>query len=306
MAEQLSTSINRPWAIKTIAIGMLFFLFGLWGLFDALVAYPNRGEKFALKAEQLYLQASDETGRLLRAGMDDPAARRSELQDKRSLEGELNAREGAQLQWLDALSRIGQLDADRTAIPRARGSDPIEAALTDEGNTPASTGDRIEGAASRLRDLTTYWSTREAPKPLSSYDLPSQWVIFAVGILVAGYNLLLIARVGMTHFRYDPSTKTLTLPGGTSIAPADLEDVDKRKWEKYIVFLKIDSGHSALAGQEVKVDLYRHAPLEEWVLEMEAERFPERAAEAEAAEAEETGDAASETDPNTDPESRAD
>jgi len=36
-----------------------------------------------------------------------------------------------------------------------------------------------------------------------------------------------------------------------------------------------------LAGQEIKIDLLRHVPVEEWILAMEKTAFPDRAAEIE-------------------------
>ena len=43
---------------------------------------------------------------------------------------------------------------------------------------------------------------------------------------------------------------------------------------KHCGFLKIKAGSHALAGSEVKLDLLRYVPLEEWVLEMEKTAFP--------------------------------
>ena len=75
----------------------------------------------------------------------------------------------------------------------------------------------------------------------------------------------------------------LIIRGGEVVTPSDLEDVDKRRWDKFIVFLKIKGTHPTLAGQEVKVDLYHYTPpVEDWVLAMEKSAFPERAEEDEA------------------------
>ena len=62
-------------------------------------------------------------------------------------------------------------------------------------------------------------------------------------------------------------------------APDELEpfepaQADKRKWDKFIVFLKVREGHDTLGGQEVRVDTYRHAHVEGWILEMERTAFP--------------------------------
>ena len=96
-----------------------------------------------------------------------------------------------------------------------------------------------------------------------------------------GYLLFLFLRVLTRTYRWNPETKTLTLPSGESIAPADLEDVDKRKWDKFIVFLHIKDSHSTLGGKEIRFDTYRHGRIEDWILEMEKVAFPDRIEEAE-------------------------
>ncbi len=88
---------------------------------------------------------------------------------------------------------------------------------------------------------------------------------------------------------------TLGLPGGHSLTPADLTDVDKRKWDKFFVSLVVKPGHATLGGKEVALDLLRYEPLEDWVLEMEKAAFPDRVkAEEEARQARE--ERAQETD----------
>lgn len=288
MSDVQQTRINKPWAIKSAVIGLAFLAFGLWGLYDALVAYPNRGVGFALKAEQLYLEAANDMGRILRAGIDDPEAEHAELQRRIGAGEQLNAREVQLFEWLQALSRVGRLDAAYTALPRDRGDDRVAGELRANPQTAdaAPEGQRIEGGSSRLQELNAYWATRTPPKPLRGYDIPSQWVILAIGGGVGLYVGYLFVKVGSTTYRWQPATKTLILPSGAEITPSDLDDVDKRKWEKFLVFLKIRDGHDTLGGQEIKLDLYRHAPLEDWVLEMERERFPERANEEASADAE--------------------
>lgn len=108
-----------------------------------------------------------------------------------------------------------------------------------------------------------------------------------------GYLGFLLVKVASKTYRWDPATRVLTLPGGVSIGTDDLEDVDKRKWDKFIVFLKIKDSHSQIGGQEVRFDTYRHSHVEEWILEMERTAFPDRVKD----EAEESG-APAESDPS--------
>jgi hypothetical protein len=79
----------------------------------------------------------------------------------------------------------------------------------------------------------------------------------------------LYIRVAAKSYQFEPETHTLVLPGGERLAAADLKEVDKRKWHKFYVTLNMNDGRSHT------LDLYRHDPLEEWVLEMEKAAFPE-------------------------------
>jgi len=309
MGEQQTTSMNKGWAIKSAVIGLAFLAFGLWGLYDALVAYPNRGIGYALSAEQTYLQAAADAGRIETAGVDDPVERLERLRERLEADGTLSPRDGALLDWLDALRLVGRLDPAFTTIPRDREGDRVAEALEREAQRAAASGGgiaptspatsaRIEGAMSRLQELNAYWATRTVPSRLRGYDIPSQWVILAVGVGVAGYIAFLFLKVITTTYRWDPETRTLTLPGGASITPDDLNDVDKRKWHKFIVYLPIVETHPKLGGQELRLDLYRHAKLEDWILEMERVRFPERAQE-EAALAEQDAEVADDGAPDS-------
>ncbi len=99
------------------------------------------------------------------------------------------------------------------------------------------------------------------------------------------YLIVLWVRVAAKTYTWDAAHQQLGLPGGASLVPTDLADVDKRKWHKFFVTLEINDTHPKLAGQGVTLDLYRYVPLEEWVLEMERTRFPERAQAEQAEEA---------------------
>jgi hypothetical protein len=112
-----------------------------------------------------------------------------------------------------------------------------------------------------------------------------QWLMMIVGYAVGLYILYLFVRVAAAKYRWDPAAKALTLPGGATITPADLEEVDKRKWDKFIVFLRIKPDAAAIPGRTVRVDTYRHGRVEEWILEMETEAFGPQQPEAEPAAA---------------------
>ncbi|MEN0021252.1 MAG: hypothetical protein AAF747_10250, partial [Planctomycetota bacterium] len=190
--------------------------------------------------------------RLTRAAVsiDDPQAELARLNG--AARAELTSLEVVRLAWLEALNvpGLGMLNTDNTVI---------------------------ESPRERHDELEEYWETAQVPKPLSWYDIPSQFVIVAAAGVWGAYLLQLFARVGRTSYAWSPEDRRLTLPNGATLVPSDLEDVDKRKWSKFIVFLPIKKSHDKLGGKEVRVDLFRHDYLEDWILEMERVAFPDRA-----------------------------
>ena len=74
-----------------------------------------------------------------------------------------------------------------------------------------------------------------------------------------------------------PLATEAELPGGQKVGPGDIAEFDKRKWDKFLVTLTIKDSHPTLGGQRVVVDLYRHEPVEDWILAMERTAFPETA-----------------------------
>ncbi len=268
MSETAPTksTLNRPWVLKMLIFIVVVLGFGSWGYYDAAVAYPARGEKFAEWAEWQYLQAGAGADReefgwfLSNASVTDPVADleylRGEEEHARNREAATNPdsrsyrRANALLArqvWLEGLRLVGQLKPERTTIDNPR---------------------------QRLEDLTTQWSSATQPKPLSGFDIPMQWGIMVVCYAVGVYLIVLFLRVAVKKYTWNPGEQRLTLPGGASIVPADLEEVDKRKWDKFIVFLKVREGHETLGGQEIRIDTYRHANVEGWILEMERTQFP--------------------------------
>ncbi|MEZ6244050.1 MAG: hypothetical protein R3B57_13520 [Phycisphaerales bacterium] len=264
-AQQKST-LNRPWVLKMLIFIIVLLAFGSWGLYDAAIKYPANGARFAEWAEWQYLQKArdadaEELGYFSRyASVPDP---RQELEHLSRLETDQGNREAAEntqslrrlraiaeltrRQWLEGLQVIGKMTPERTTIadPRAR-----------------------------LDELAGLWGTRPQPAALHWYDIPVQWAIM-IGCYAMGlYLIVLFLRVASKRYRWEPAEQRLTFPGGASIVPDDLAEIDKRKWDKFIVFLKIREGHEKLGGREIRVDTYRHALVEGWILEMEKTRFP--------------------------------
>jgi len=267
MAELQRTKPNRAWFLKMSAFFIVLFGFGVWGWWDANTVYPNRGRNAAEYYLLDYLRAAESANRLRIVDLvpDDPEAEFAELNEQ-ARSRSLTPFELTRLQWLRSIRYLDVLTCLSPSVFGGITKAEVEARIT-------------EDPRARLRELDAEWKAKTPPKPLSRFDLPSQWAFVVIGwgggLLVALHT----ARVLRRTYKWDPEAKRLYLPGGAELTPDDLEDVDKRKWHKYIVFLKVKEGHPKLAGQEVKLDLYQYAPLEDWVLEMERIAFPERALE---------------------------
>jgi hypothetical protein len=257
-ANPLSTSTNKAWRRKMIIFALILVGLGLYGLFDAAYAYPRRGYRAAESLERDYLKYLSDASRLsdTAASIDDPAAELSRTAAATSGGDVLVQR------WLTQLAFVNKLTPEHTKIPRA-----------DFFADGASKGGPIESAAARLEAL------RAAPhaEPLQSYDIPVQWLICLVGFLWGAYILGLLARVARRSYSWDPVAKRLTIPGGISFTPADILEIDKRKWHKFFVTLTLKPDHPQLGGKALELDLLRFVPLEDWVLEMERIAFPEDA-----------------------------
>lgn len=288
----LRSVVSQKWSLRMMLIGVVLIGFGAWGLVDALYAYPKRGAQASEWYEFQYLDQYQAVRGSLdgRASVTDFEAAQTELK-KRLESNQLDNADRALAQWLDSLALIGQREAARaTAIPR-----------TD------FRGDEVIDASARLNDLKKRWTSSgngapaRSPSPLSAFDIPVQWVITFAGFGIGSYMIFLITRVRARVFTFDTGTQRLTLPNGKSFVPSDIEDVDKRRWHKLYVDIKIKPGHGELGGKVVDLDLLRYEPVEEWVLAMERAAFPDRAAkeaaEAVAAKSEESTGAAAEDKP---------
>jgi len=271
MAQEIVSTLRPKWRLKMFLYIAVSLGFGIWGYYDATVAYPRRGERHAEFLEQRYLAAlqASSTAALAptRASIPDPQARLDSIEAQRQRAQTLTGLDQTTLNWLRALATVGKLTPEHTTF-----DDP----------------------AARLDELTNVWATRDPPKPLHWYDIAVQWIIFVVFTAVAVMIAMWVLIVARRRSRWEPATQTLTLPTGEKITPDDLVDVDKRKWDRFFVFLKIRDDHPTLPGRELRVDLYRHAGIEDWILQMERTRFPDRAQ-----------DHAADQQPQSEPEARA-
>ncbi|MBO6512592.1 MAG: hypothetical protein JJ974_01330 [Phycisphaerales bacterium] len=258
--------LNKKWSIKLFLITFFVIGFGAYGLYDATIAYPNRGQRFADWAKMQYLEAakaasSEEFGYFERnTSIADPVATLEELSDPTRRQQNLNDAQNqssssrlrstarnARYDWLKGLKTIGELKPENTII---------------------------EFPNDELTELKTRWSsTSSIPKPLKGYDIPSQWAIMVVCWVIGFWMLVNIIKVVRQKYSWEADSMTLTVPGPIAITPAHLEEVDKRKWDKFIVFLKLNNTHPSHGGKEIKVDTYQHALVEDWILAMEVRAF---------------------------------
>ncbi|MEO0513371.1 MAG: hypothetical protein AAF108_10830 [Planctomycetota bacterium] len=278
---------TRPatmWLLKTLLMTLVPVGLGAWGVYDAFVAYPNRGERVASYRLLEYLEAARPAygwdGPVGVPVDEDPAEVMGELRDRRSqletavtstnrADAEPAREQLALLDYLEALNVMFRLTTERAHID-------------DPGQT--------------LTELRAKWvdpsgQPRSAPKPLEAYDIPVQYIFIGVGVGAAFVGTAFMTTIMSKTYRFDPDTLRLTLPTGETIVPEQVAEFDKRKWDKFLIFLKMKENHESLAGRELKLDLYRYDPLEAWVIEMHRSAFPEdfeeEDAEASAAEAKE-------------------
>ena len=59
------SNINRPWLIRIVIITTCLLGYAGWSLYDAYVAYPERGEAYSSWAEWQYLSLAIEADRTL-------------------------------------------------------------------------------------------------------------------------------------------------------------------------------------------------------------------------------------------------
>ena len=258
MSEKQWTRLNPRWLLKQFAVAALFTGFGLWGLYDALAVYPARGLAYAQYTKYQYLEQAKRKAAGASSWGDlsvpDPKGEYERLH--KDIEGEKDPVVRAKHDWLDSLAIVGRLSPADTKVENA----PTEHDALDKKFNATS-------------------GTVNIPKKLEWYDIPSQWAIFGVGMLIGGTMFGFAAVVSRTRFGWDPAAQELTLPGGHTLTVPQCEDFDRRKWDKFLMFIKVKPDHPTLAGQELKLDLLRYVPLESWIVEMEYTAFPDRKVE---------------------------
>lgn len=254
--ETLTTKLQKKWLFKIGIFLVVLFGLGVWGWYDATVIYPKRGKVHVDFMLKNYLEQASASGQLLRASVFDPAA---EYQRLLGAGEQLSEVERARLEWLTAVSRLHRLEAI-TEMNKAVAQD---AAAVQSHTMSRDKLTVFVEPREMLNRLTTETQNLSQPTPLSSYDIPVQYLIMVAGFAGALWILFVIFRASRVRFRYEPATHTLTLPGGRRISATEIEEVDKRKWHKFFVTLRTKE------GSPVQLDLLRYVPLEEWVLEME-------------------------------------
>lgn len=258
--------LNGRWIFKLFVITMVILIVGAWGYWDATSVYPKRGERYANWAKWQYLDQSkkadaEDYGIFIReASVTEPkeelvrlAASDTLLKNQEDVANPSSSRtlrasmQLARKSWLDALQVIGNLDAEHTTI---------------------------ESPQRELDALKAYWDAEVSkPDPLHAFDLFVQWIIMALCWTIGLLMIVHMLKVKGKKYGWVAKTMTFSIPGGHSITPDDLEEVDKRKWDKFIVFLKIKGAHDTLGGKEISVDTYQHKFVEDWILAMEEKAF---------------------------------
>src|SRR5437660_1612802 len=102
MAADQTTRLNKPWVVKMVLFAAVLIFFGFYGLYDAVVSYPNRGLRHADFCKYQYLEAAKANHQLDRHGVtvDDP---RAELARLEKLElGRFGPLDAPRLDWLRA------------------------------------------------------------------------------------------------------------------------------------------------------------------------------------------------------------
>jgi hypothetical protein len=264
----LASHVARRWSVKIGLIALAITAFGLFGVYDAVKGYPDRGKNAAEAAEYQYLQQLGADHMDYRASITDPALALADL-TRNEATAPLSPADHLEKAWLEQLDRVHKIEpaSASTIIPR-----------TD------FRGDKVTDAAQRRAELQKRWTTtagglRQA-SPLTPWDILLQWVIVAVCLPIGLWMFLLMMVAKSRVYRWDPSEQRLTLPGGQSFVPSDIAEVDKRKWHRLYVTLKMKPSHPQLGGRDVELDLLRYEPVEDWVLAMERTAFPEHAEKA--------------------------
>jgi len=268
MAENQNASLSPRYWIKQAIIIVVVAGLGVWGFLDGFVWYPAQAVKFAQWSEWEYLDFLDNPPPEASAGANlgvasipDPIEEYERMGNPDFVRNPATLAE-VRGNWLDALGIAGMLDPMYTEFPRENEKEGL-----------------VGSAFERLASLRETWGDVDrsnAPKRRSRFDIMAQYPIFLVGTGLALYFGYGLFRAVGTRYSWDPDTKRITLPGGIEITPDQIDEFDKSQWHKFYVVLSLGEGHRTHASKSIKVDLYRHQGVEDWILEMERERFPEQ------------------------------
>lgn len=269
MAETQNASLSPRYWIKQVVIIVVVAALGAWGFMDGFVWYPADAVRFAQWSEWEYLDFLDSPPPGASAGANLGVASIPDPVDEYERLGNPDYnRNPATLadvrgNWLDALGIAGMLDSKYTEYPR-------------KNEKEGTVGSAFEHLAT-LRETWGDVDRSNAPKRRSRFDIMAQYPIFLIGTGLALYFGYGLFRAVGTRYAWDPGTKRITLPGGIEVKPDQVDEFDKSQWHKFYVVLNLAEDHPTHAGKGIKVDLYRHRGVEDWILEMERERFPEQA-----------------------------
>ncbi len=244
------SKVSFRWLRKMLIVWVIFAGAGAYFAYDGFLAYPARGRAFLEFALNDYLVAAAAENNLTPIGVSvqDPADQLRRLNDTDP--GARTPFEQQQHIWLTALSRVENLDAIATqnaALQPGQGSPTVFP-------TPVATLQTVQAAT----------SNQQPPAPLSAYDIPSQHIIWVLCAILLAWLTAKIIGAYSKAYRFNHDTLELTLPSGQSFTPDQITDVDKRKWDKYLVFMTVQG-----IDGEIKFDGLKYDYLEHWVLKME-------------------------------------
>lgn len=187
--DATSSGMNRPWLIRIVIIAACLIGYGAWSMYDAYVAYPARGERYASWAEWQYLGKaieadSRESPGILRrdASVADPVAELERLESDEVAQRNLENSQGgarerraqmelARQEWLRSLSMIGRLHPAYTNFyrnPDEQAASELASLEPTTANTEAISGLRSRldpvGPRDRFNDLNTTWTSETPPR----------------------------------------------------------------------------------------------------------------------------------------------
>ncbi|MCK4871446.1 MAG: hypothetical protein KAS72_01860 [Phycisphaerales bacterium] len=250
----IQTTLSRGWLVRMSIVIVVGFVFAVWGVFDATVAYPRRGGEYAEHMEKVWLEVLD-SGHMLTTAwqrIQDPQARLGELS---GLVG--TPAEEAERDWLEALAIIGKVD------------DALQ------GET--SPRERLDVLRQRLQG-------RQQPKKLNPWDIPSQWAIVVVGGVIGLWCSFLVFKASRLTYRFDEEEGILRI-NDLAVPLDEMTGMDKRRWQKKSIAMLLTAD-----GASHKLDAWVYGKLEDIIdiLDTHLEGDDAEKSEADAAPEDET------------------